>query len=235
MSLLHEALKKAEREKGTTVGGEVFVDREEPPRFGPLRPIHLIVVGVLLALSAGGYFLMRGRENSRPLTVTVPTPLGIGQGPTVEELKTQSEEMLNLKEWAKAEEVLERLVILEPRNAELYNNLGVAQKRVGKREKAYEQYKKALALRPDFPEALNNLGVLYLADGKFAEAASLFQQVAQMKPDYAEAWFHLGMIEEVQGKSEAAVKDYERFLELSPGLDPVLGQQIRGRIVGLKS
>lgn len=229
MSLLHEALKKAEKEKGELPPGEAFVDQEEEKNPAPIR-LYLLIALTVASLCFAVY-LQIFRKNTVPsVAKTTPTPLGIAGGPGVADLGQQADASLHEGRWDEAEKLLEKLVILEPRNPEAYNNLGVALKRLGKREKAYEQYKKALAIEADYPPALNNLGVLYLADGKLPEAALQFQKGIQVKPDYAEPYFHLAMIEEAEGKAEEARKNYQKFIDLSPQLEAPFLLELRHRV-----
>ncbi|MBI4373741.1 MAG: tetratricopeptide repeat protein [Deltaproteobacteria bacterium] len=238
MSLLHDALKKAEKSENRPITAGVFVDGEGIPE---RRGIGLRIY-VLLALAVAGlliaiYFqFLEPRFRSGPGRVAAqPTPLGIAGGPGMPVLQEEAEEYLKEEKWSKARGVLEKMVILEPQNPESYNNLGFALKKLGEREAALEQYKKALALRPDYPEAVNNLGVLYLADKKFDEARGEFKRLLRLEPRYPEAYFHIGLIAEAQGRNDEARRNYQKFIELSKDLDLGFLSEIQDRIRALSS
>jgi len=243
MSLLHQALKKAEEEKEHEPSAEVFIDQAEEEEGAPEGRTSPARLYVLIALTIGAgifalYFEVFRKEETglRPAIIEkrLTTPLGIAGGPGVEDLAQQADQFLREGKWQNAREVLEKWVILEPRKAEAYNNLGLSFRRLGIKEKAYEQYRKALAIDPDYPEALNNLGVLQLADGRMAEALVQFQRAVEVNPEFPEAHFHLALIDEAQGKQSSARRRYERFLELSPKLDPQFVFEIRERIDSLE-
>ncbi|MBI2083288.1 MAG: tetratricopeptide repeat protein [Deltaproteobacteria bacterium] len=237
MSLLHEALKKAEKTKASATPSEIFVDGVvDPPKKTDIR-LYLLLAIALMGLLVAVYFQFlkpQGGISARS-ALSPPTPLGIAGGPGVPALHEEAEGYLKTGQWAKARGILEKLVILEPLDPESYNNLGLALKKLGNKEGAYEQYKKALALRADYPEAMNNLGALYLADKKFDEARNQFQRLLELKPDSAEAHFHIGLIAEAQGKNEEARRSYQKFLELAKDLDPQFFMEVQNRIKTLEA
>ena len=51
---------------------------------------------------------------------------------------------------------------LDPENANIHNELGLAYRDLGAYQKSLVHFKKALALKSTFSEAQNNLGTLYL-------------------------------------------------------------------------
>ncbi|MBI2067761.1 MAG: tetratricopeptide repeat protein [Deltaproteobacteria bacterium] len=236
MSLLHQALKKAEMEKegGKGIEGEAFVDSpESPSKIGK----RVIVLMALVLIGLGYLVYLRWFSEKVPSVVSVPpslnTPLGIGSATSLPRLIQESDLHLKQGEWEKARQILEKWVVLDPQNPEAYNNLGLALKKLGQKNRAYQQYQKALALRRDYPEALNNLGALYLSDAKLIEAEINFKRAVDIRQDYAEPYFHLALIAEAQGKKGVAKGYYQKFLGLSPQVDPKLMIEIRERIESL--
>ncbi len=231
MSLLHEALKKAETEPKGVAPETPFVDREEASVVkSPSLRLTLLIALAVASLGFAGYLHFSKNRSPGVVQAPVETPLGLAGGPGPEILARQAETSLQERRWQEAATLFGKLVILEPRNAEAYNNLGVSLKKIGQREKAHEQYKKALAIRADYPEATNNLGVLYLSEGKLADALNQFRRATELKPEYPEPYFHRAMIEEAWGKTEESRRDYQRYLELAKGVDPTLEKQIRQRL-----
>ena len=65
---------------------------------------------------------------------------------------------------------------LEPENANIHNELGLAYRDLREYQFSLEHFKKALALRAEFPEAQNNLGTLYLLLKQWDLAIDCFQR-----------------------------------------------------------
>ncbi len=233
MSLLHEALKKAEGEKGELPKGEAFVDLEEPEKKRPVR-VYLLAgltaLSLILVLTLEFFPRRRGGPvNPAPLVATEKLSTDVGQ------LALQAEEKVKTGDWNGAKRLLEQWVLFEPLNPEAYNNLGLAYKKTGDPERAREHYRKALAIRPDSPETLNNLGVLSLTEGRLTEAEEYFLKALAAKPDYADPVFHLALIQEAQGRGGQARENFEKFLVLSPELERSFAAEIRERIRSIAS
>lgn len=238
MSLLHDALKKAEK-TGTSYppAEEAFVDQElETKKPFPLRLAILIVLfiaGILFVLSV--QFLGKNKGGT---SITLPagtTPLGLAGGGGREELIAESQKAVGTGQWHLVEAGYGKLVILEPQNAEFYNNLGLALKKQGKNLQAQQQYEKALALRSDYPEALNNLGALFLSEGRLDEAEKKFLKAIEIQPQYAEPYFHLALVYEAQGIASRARENFQKFLERSPDLDRPFLTAIQERMSALEN
>lgn len=238
MSLLHEALKKAEKEKESLPEGEAFVDLEvEGERKRPLR-LYVLIGLTVVGLLCVAYLELYQRGSKPAVAVKGMEPGGFQMmGVGIADLTRQSDVLLGGGHWEGARPLLEKLVLLEPRNPEAYNNLGLVLKKAGDKRAAHENFQKALALKPDYPEAFNNLGSLYLSDGKILEAEDHFRKALGLKPDYAEATFNLALTEEAQGKGDLAKTHFAQFLGLSGDLEPDFATAIRERMtrLGLES
>lgn len=60
---------------------------------------------------------------------------------------------------------LSNAIKLDPKNAIIYFNRGVAYSNFGKNKLAIEDYNKAIRLKPDFAQAYNNRAIFYLNRG----------------------------------------------------------------------
>ncbi|MCD4754723.1 MAG: tetratricopeptide repeat protein [Deltaproteobacteria bacterium] len=67
-----------------------------------------------------------------------------------------------------------------PKNAKVYNNLGLVLGKLGRHEEALEAFKKA----GDRPAAYNNLGYCYFLQGKYIEAIAAFKKAIEIKPSF---------------------------------------------------
>jgi tetratricopeptide (TPR) repeat protein len=101
-----------------------------------------------------------------------------------------------------------------PRNAVLYNKLGIANLKLGDRGQARKQFSQAIKLDAHLATALNNRGAVSLLDkkykaavGDFKQALALDESVASTHLNLAEAWMGLNQM-------DRAMTEYARALEL---------------------
>ena len=73
-------------------------------------------------------------------------------------------------ELSKAAECFERMLTIDPDNAEGHNNLGNTLYVLGQPNAAGKSYMKALAIEPAYAEAHNNLGITLNDLGRFEDA-----------------------------------------------------------------
>ena len=229
MSLLHKALKKAEREEGAGGNSGAMVDVENTPAGTSLRTYLLASVAVTLLLGTI-YFRVLKKPEASPPVPAIRTAAGIAEGASARQLMDEAKKQFELGQLEDAKAQFEKAVLLEPRNVEAYNNLGLVLKKMGRSEEAFEQYRKALAIDPQCVECLNNLGALYLVTHDLAEAEANFQKAIQEKPDYADPYFHLGILLEARGDVAGARRNYQKFLELAKGISADFLLQIQERM-----
>ena len=106
---------------------------------------------------------------------------------------------------------------IQPDDAEIHYNLGVALFVKGDLEEAIAQYQTALAIAPDNAVFHNNLGTALYAKGAVDEAIAQFQESSKLQPGYADAHYNLGNALLRLGKLDEAIAQYRRTLEINPG------------------
>jgi Flp pilus assembly protein TadD len=153
----------------------------------------------------------------------------------IEEEKVQALSLFEEGEYDKSLDKWNSLIEISPQDAQIYNNLGVVFKKMGKSKEASENYKKALELNSDYPEALNNMGILMIESYDFDAAHSHFDRAIELNSQYAEPHFHLGALNEKEGDFALAVKHYESFLDLSQDLPAELRRKVDLRIEILRA
>lgn len=79
-------------------------------------------------------------------------------------------------------ELMQEMIALDPLNSDLYNNLGVANAKLGLKDEAIKYYNKAIELKPENPGALINIAVLIL-DGE-KEYNEAMNALGTSKADY---------------------------------------------------
>lgn len=230
MSLIHEALKKAEQESQSSLN-------KQPHLTNPIVKVQKIPILTLLLVTVLGLslvFLVYMRLVRRPQNIPTPAPIqptgafNTEQNPTA--LKQTALRLFEEKKYEASLAAWEKLTLLLPTEAQVYNNLGLVLKKLGRLEEAFQAYTKALALKEDYPEALNNLGTLYLLEGQRGPAKQNFQKAVQLTPEYADPYFHLGLIAEQEGNKRLAIQHYEHFLKQSTRLDETLKNRLEKKM-----
>ncbi len=126
-----------------------------------------------------------------------------------------------------------RALALDPKAADVYNNLGVALRAQGKGEAAVACYKRSLALRPGDAGAYSNMGNALCELGRLAEAEESLLKALELTPDLPGLHYNLGLVLRNKGQSEDSLACFDRALELNPNFvdcrwDRALGLLRRG-------
>jgi tetratricopeptide (TPR) repeat protein len=90
----------------------------------------------------------------------------------------QAEYLIKGEKYAEAIPILQKVVADNPRDADAWNYLGFASRKLGKKEEALGYYQKALALQPKHKGAHEYLGELYLMMNDLPKAEA---QLAKLK------------------------------------------------------
>lgn len=242
MSLLHDALKKAEKEGGAQEGMKgILVDSEEGPKPPVLR---VVVLGVLVSVAVLAFLYVRilkkpsAPKSAAPASSTSGGESARGGGSDRTDLMAEAVSLIRQQKYEEAKSRLDKALAVSgtpKENAEAYNNLGYVLKKTGRNEEASDYYQKALALDPGCAECLNNLGVLYLSNRDLAEAENRFQKAIEVRPDYADPYLHLALIQEANGDNAGAKRSYSKFAELARGVGADFLAKVQERITSLGS
>ena len=109
-----------------------------------------------------------------------------------------------------------RALILNPNIPDIYNNLGVALRALGKLEASAACYHRALALSPDNGGAYTNLGNVLRGLGQYKAAAASHRRAVELTPDNADALYNLGLALRETGQTDEALDCFAKTLELNP-------------------
>ena len=124
-------------------------------------------------------------------------------------------------EWRKA-------LALNPAEASVLENLGVALARSGKPAEAVADYRKALEIQPNAPEVHYRLGMALADTGNFDEAVNEYQKGLELRPksanegDAAAIYDLLGRALAGKGSLAESLKYFELASRLRPGFGPHL-------------
>jgi tetratricopeptide (TPR) repeat protein len=137
------------------------------------------------------------------------------------ELVQKGEYEEGVAEWRKALE-------LNPGQAVIHLNMGVALARSGKPGEAIAEYRKALEINPEAADVHYRLGISLADTGKFDEAIAHYRKGLALMPtdssdtDVAIVYNLLGRALESKGDTTEALRDFEKATQLHPDFGPHL-------------
>ncbi len=118
-------------------------------------------------------------------------------------------------------------MVLQPRHADILNNLGSVFEKKRMPAEALACYRQVIQLEPHHAMAHNNRGSVYFAQGQFVEAAESYRQVLAIDAKHKLSRWNLALLRLIQGDLTAGWPDYEQRLAASPGTVPRFFQQPR--------
>lgn len=175
-----------------------------------MKRIHWFVAFLILFLLSTPLVLI---GFSRPDTPQTSPP-----SPELDNLIKRAELMVARKLYDDAIETYGKCLALAPRDATLYNRLGVAYHRKQDLGLARKNYEKAVKLDPNFAEALNNLGTVAFAEKKYSKAIRYYKKAVKLKPEAATMHFNLGSAWFAKEDYEKAFPEYQLAFNQDPDL-----------------
>ena len=120
-----------------------------------------------------------------------------------------------MKKFEEAVDFLEKAIALNPKHAQLYNNLGTCYVTVGTLDKAYENFLKASELEPQNSITYFNIGSVLQLQNKHKEACEFFKKAYTLEPqdNYLVA---LALSEVKSEQMEEAIKHYKLLVAHHP-------------------
>ena len=119
-------------------------------------------------------------------------------------------------DYARARDTLVRLVALDPGNARLHHNLGIAHVHLNDRENALREFREAARLDPALSAPHVRLGGLYEQSGDDAQAFAAYEEALRREPALSAALLGRARILLRSGDSARARADVEAVLRTSP-------------------
>ncbi|MGD0128264.1 MAG: tetratricopeptide repeat protein [Terriglobia bacterium] len=136
------------------------------------------------------------------------------------DLATKGQNDAAIAEWEEASK-------LDPRDAKMNSNLGLALLRSGKIDDAIAHFQTALEANPDYGDAHNNLGVALLQKGRFDEAIPHFQKALDVDPENVQLHYNVATAFYLQGRIPEALAHWREWLRLQPNNVPALNFMAR--------
>ena len=122
----------------------------------------------------------------------------------------------NMKKFDLAEKEYEKTLVVDPKSADAYNNLGNLYTQRGENSHALEMYEKAVELNPNLWNAYFRIGKHYYEMNRFEDARKQFRDAVKLKPDDLDSHYALADIYENQGNFEMAETEYKKLLDIDP-------------------
>ncbi len=133
-----------------------------------------------------------------------------------EALRAKGDEFLARGANAEAIECYQQLLRVDPRNAVVGNNLGVAFCRVGQLDAAEAQFRKVIGIKSSYADAHCNLGNLLRTTGRTVEAEMPLRRALNLKPTHLDAQVGLGTTLFLLGRLPDARELLEKALKIAP-------------------
>jgi tetratricopeptide (TPR) repeat protein len=154
---------------------------------------------------------------------------GSGPSGTARSAYEEGRAALRARDYRAAVVAFERAAALDPQQASVFLDLGIARAALKDWDGALEAYQRTLALDPRSAKAHNNIGNLYFRQGRYDEAFEAYRRALELQPDYLLASYHLGWLARQLNRPEEAEQAFRRCLELRPRNEGELDNQINAR------
>lgn len=106
------------------------------------------------------------------------------QGPvSLEQLTSQADDAFEKQQYAQAASLYAQALALSPKDAELYNEVGIALHYAGRSAEAVDKLKQGVAISPGHQRIWLTLGFVQARSGATAEGRAALQKAAEMDPN----------------------------------------------------
>jgi tetratricopeptide (TPR) repeat protein len=120
-------------------------------------------------------------------------------------------------DWAAAAHQFQLALQVKPGFARAWNNLGLADAHLGRRERAMDDYREAIAHDGELAAPHANLGSLQLEAGDLGNARAHLEVAARLEPGAAHVQYALALVRLRSGDRPGAVRALERAVSLREG------------------
>ena len=151
-----------------------------------------------------------------PVTVrrVVPPPASA----TAEELEKTGDKLKSEQAYLDALDYYRAALTKKPKDAPLYNKIGIAELQMLLYKQARKDFEKAIKIDRTLASAYNNLGAIYYAQKEYGSAIKQYQKAIQLEPRAATFYANLGAAYFARKEFEPAGIHYVTALELDPDI-----------------
>jgi tetratricopeptide (TPR) repeat protein len=201
MSYIHDALKKAQKEKDGLHHAYEGVASTPGKKLKLLSGKALWLAPLLLVSLAFAVYLL--------------LPSGDTEGPVVEPARPK----LKGKTETPVAEPARPKPKARPKNVGrpevMYEKARTFHKR-GRLQAAKRLYEKTLSIDPGHVDALNNLGVIQLQEGNYPAARISFTEAIRLQPDYVDAHYNLACLNALGGEASQGLVHLKKAVMVDP-------------------
>lgn len=122
------------------------------------------------------------------------------------------------KMYREAVDAYQQALTASPRDARLYNKLGISFHRLEMFGQARRSYEEAARLDAKYSEAVNNLGTIYFAEKRYKKAQQTYEKALKITPESASVYSNLGTALFARRRYKEATEAYMKALELDPAV-----------------
>jgi len=115
-----------------------------------------------------------------------------------------------------AKNLYNKVLKINPKFINAYNNLGVIFKELKDYPKAIDSLKKAIEIEPNYVEAYNNLGVVFQEIEEYQKAIHCFEKVITINPNLPDIQNILGIMFQNFAEYKKAIICYEKAIKIKP-------------------
>ncbi len=152
----------------------------------------------------------------KPLQPKVKPAAVVEISGTAEELYNEAIRLYEKKKYVQALEKNQLAIQKAPQNAEILNNIGNCQFKLGRIEEALESWKNALKIAPRSGKICNNLGIAFYQLDKNKDAIEYYKKAILFEPEFPDPYYNLASVFGFTGNFADAIVNYRKFLEFSP-------------------
>jgi tetratricopeptide (TPR) repeat protein len=135
---------------------------------------------------------------------------------TVTQLEQAGDAARAQKDYALAIRYFQAAIRKNPKNALLYNKMGLAELRNNDLNAARKDFERSAKLNRKYPEAVNNMGAVDYLRKNYGSAAKNFKKAVALDENHASFHVNLGAAWFAQKKLDRALAEYARALEIDP-------------------
>jgi tetratricopeptide (TPR) repeat protein len=133
-----------------------------------------------------------------------------------DELFLRGNNLFEEKKYEEAVSIFQEAIKLNPVNWGYYFNLGLAYKKLDKRDDALASFRKAVELNPESYSSNKELGEALAKADSFEEAAAFYEKAVDLSPENPDAYFNLGACLINIGRTDEALSCFLKTTELKP-------------------
>ena len=134
---------------------------------------------------------------------------------TAKELEEQADELRGQKAYLDAIEYFQAAIKKDPKNATLYNKMGISELMIQRYREAGKHFEEAIKRDRKYAEAYNNLGVVQYERRKYGAAIKQYKKAVELSAS-ASFYSNLAAAYFAQKKFEEATKAYAEALRIDP-------------------